>query len=380
MPCLDEAETLGDCIDEAQAFLIRSGITGEVLIADNGSTDGSQAIARVRHARVVDVSRRGYGAALAVGVAAARGRFVVMGDADGSYDFANLMPFLERLRAGADIVMGNRFQGGIEPGAMPWLHRYVGNPVLSFIGRLFFHVPAGDFHCGLRGVRRDAIAALDLRTTGMEYASEMLVVGALNKLAIAEVPTTLRPDGRSRPPHLRTWRDGWRHLRFLLIYSPRWLFFYPGLAMLSAGILLTLLLLPGPAEIMPGVRLDIHTLLAANVAVILGLQSIIFGVVARRFAEASGQIPSSVRFARVLKAASLERVFLLGVLVLIAGFTGAIVAVARWTETGFGALEYQASMRVFVPSTTAIIAGFQLTSCAFLLGIAGMAHTNGKGT
>jgi glycosyltransferase involved in cell wall biosynthesis len=379
MPCLNEAETLGSCIDEAQAFLIRSGITGEVLIADNGSTDGSQEIARAKRARVVDVPERGYGAAIAGGIASARGRFVIMGDADRSYDFGALSSFLDALRAGADIVVGNRFKGGIAPGAMPWLHRYLGNPVLSFIGRLLFRVPAGDFHCGLRGFEREAIVNLDLRTTGMEYASEMLVVAALNKLTIAEVPTTLRPDGRSRPPHLRTWRDGWRHLRFLLIYSPRWLFIYPGLVMLAAGLLLSLLLIPGPLSLTPRITLDVHTLIAANVSVILGLQSLIFGVVARRFAEASGQIPSSVRFGNVLRAATLERVFLLGVVVLIGGFAGAGFSLLRWTETGFGALEYQASMRVFVPSTTAIISGFQITSCAFLLGIAGMSRRTGQG-
>jgi GT2 family glycosyltransferase len=377
MPCLNEAETLGACIDDAQAFLIRSGIIGEVLIADNGSTDGSQDIARAKQARVIDVAERGYGAALAGGIAAARGRFVIMGDADQSYDFSALEPFLNGLRAGADIVIGNRFKGGIAKGAMPWLHRYLGNPVLSFTGRLFFGVPAGDFHCGLRGFSREAIVGLDLRTTGMEYASEMLVVAALNKLTIREVPTKLRPDGRSRPPHLRTWRDGWRHLRFLLIYSPRWLFLYPGLAMLTAGIVLTLLLLPGPVTVAPHVTLDVHTLIAANAAVILGLQSVIFGVVARRFAEASGQIPSSVRFGQVLRVATLERVFLVGVLVIIAGMIGVAIALGRWTDAGFGALEYQQTMRVFVPSVTAIICGFQITSCAFLLGIAGVARGRG---
>lgn len=379
MPCLNEAETLGACIDDAQAYLIRSGVIGEVLVADNGSTDGSQAIARAKMARVVDVERRGYGAALAGGIAAARGRFVIMGDADRSYDFTALDSFLGALRGGADIVVGNRFRGGIADGAMPWLHRYLGNPVLSFTGRLFFGVPAGDFHCGLRGFSREAVLGLDLRTTGMEYASEMLVVAALNKLKIEEVPTTLQPDGRSRPPHLRTWRDGWRHLRFLLIYSPRWLFFYPGLLMLAAGLLMTIMLLPGPLSLGPRVTLDVHTLIAANVLIVLGLQSIIFGVVARRFAEASGQIPSSVRFGSMMRAATLERVFGLGVLVIAAGLIGAAWAFGRWSGSGFGALEYQATMRLFVPATTAIVCGFQITSCAFLLGIAGMAGAKGKG-
>lgn len=231
MPCLNEAETLARCITKARAFLIRSGIVGEVLIADNGSTDGSQQIAAVQGARVVAVKKKGYGSALLGGIHAARGRYVIMGDSDDSYDFSRLDGFVEKLRDGCQLVMGNRFLGGIEPGAMPALHRYLGNPVLSTIGRLFFRSPCGDFHCGLRGFDRDAVLALDLQSPGMEFASEMVVKATIRELRIAEVPTTLSPDGRSRPPHLKSWRDGWRHLRFLLLFSPRWLFLFPGAAL-----------------------------------------------------------------------------------------------------------------------------------------------------
>ena len=259
MPCLNEAETLATCIDKARGFLDRHGIAGEIVIADNGSTDGSQEIAVSRGARVVNVPSKGYGSALMGGIAAARGRYVIMGDADDSYDFTDLMPFVERLRAGDELVMGNRFLGGIEPGAMPPLHKYLGNPVLTWIGRLFFGSPSGDFHCGLRGFDRQAILSLDLQTTGMEFASEMVVRATLQGLRIDEVPTTLSKDGRSRPPHLRSWRDGWRHLRFLLMYSPRWLFLYPGLFLMIVGLLAGAWLLPGPRRI-GGVELDIQTL------------------------------------------------------------------------------------------------------------------------
>ncbi|MHC5072213.1 MAG: glycosyltransferase family 2 protein, partial [Planctomycetota bacterium] len=243
MPCLDEAETLATCIEKARGFLERTGVAGEIVIADNGSSDGSQDIARSLGARVVDVSRKGYGAALMGGIRAARGRYVIMGDADDSYDFATLDPFLERLRAGCQLVMGNRFRGGIKPGAMPPLHRYLGNPVLSGIGKLLFRSPCGDFHCGLRGCSKTAIEQLDLRTSGMEFASEMVVKATLHGLEVAEVPTTLSPDGRSRPPHLHSWRDGWRHLRFLLMFSPRWLFLLPGISLIVLGVLLMVAIL-----------------------------------------------------------------------------------------------------------------------------------------
>lgn len=370
MPCLNEAETVAACVIQAVTFLRRSGIAGEVVVADNGSTDGSQYLARGAGARVVAAPVRGYGGALAAGIEAARGRFVIMGDADCSYDFSALDGFMGPLRDGADIVIGNRFQGGIAPGAMPALHRYLGNPVLSFFGRLFFRVPAGDFHCGLRGFNRDAVRKLDLRTTGMEYASEMLVVAALNGKRIDEVPTTLSPDGRSRPPHLRTWRDGWRHLRFLLIYSPRWLFLYPGLLMLALGVVLTILLIPGPVHVTPHVALDVHTLIAAGVVALIGLQSILFGLVAHRMAEAGGLIPRSIQFRRIMRYATLERVLLLGGIVILAGFVGAALSLQQWSDAHFGPLQYQSTMRLFVPSVMGIIAGFQLTSAAFLIGLA----------
>ena len=244
MPCLNEAETLAICVRQAVAAIEASGVAGEVVVADNGSTDGSQEIARAEGARVVDVPTRGYGAALIAGIEAARGKYVMMADADASYHFEHLPRFLPRLDEGYDLVMGNRFAGAIERGAMPPLHKYIGNPILSAVGRIFFSIPVRDFHCGLRAFRRDRILGLNLRTTGMEFASEMVVKSGLAGLRMTEVPTTLSPDGRSRPPHLRSWRDGWRHLRFLLLYSPRWLFFYPGLAALAVGVALAAALLP----------------------------------------------------------------------------------------------------------------------------------------
>src|ERR1700677_3068341 len=262
MPCLNEAETLATCVRKAIGFLTESGIDGEVLIADNGSTDGSQQLAEAGGARVVNITEKGYGNALMGGIVAARGKYVIMGDSDDSYDFTNLMPFVDELRKGADLVMGNRFKGGIAPGAMPPLHRYLGNPVLSFVGRVFFRSKIGDFHCGLRGFSRDAIMALNLQATGMEFASEMVVKATLARQHITEVPTTLAKDGRSRPPHLHTWRDGWRHLRFLLLFSPRWLFFVPGLALLIAGLVIGAIVAPHPFSI-GGVTFDVDTLGAA---------------------------------------------------------------------------------------------------------------------
>src|SRR5271165_1983666 len=259
MPCLNEAETLANCISKARAFIARSGCTGEVVIADNGSTDGSEAIAEANGARVVHVVERGYGSALLGGIRAARGRYVIMGDSDDSYDFSDLDAFVDKLRDGHALVMGNRFKGGIKPGAMPPLHRYLGNPVLTTVGRIFFRSPCGDFHCGLRGFDRAAILGLDLQAPGMEFASEMVVKATIHNLNIAEVPTTLWPDGRTRPPHLRSWRDGWRHLRFLLLFSPRWLFLYPGIGLMVAGAIMMAWLLPAPRTI-GGVTFGIHTL------------------------------------------------------------------------------------------------------------------------
>ena len=369
MPCLNEAETLAVCIGKVQGFLKSSGISGEVVIADNGSTDGSREIARGLGARVVEVPVRGYGAALQAGIAAAKGRFVIMGDADDSYDFSNLMPFVEGLRAGNDVVMGDRFAGGIDPGAMPFLHRYLGNPVLSFLGRLFFGLQCRDFHCGLRGFSRQAVLELGLQTTGMEFASEMLVRAGLSKLSIASVPTRLAKDGRSRPPHLRTWRDGWRHLRFLLLFSPRWLFVYPGLAMIALGLAVTLLLLPGPVPLGTGVNLDVHTLLIACMCVLVGTQSITFGMLARRYAAARGLLPQSAQYGRFLNLLTLERLLQFGGVLAVAGFAGIVWSFSIWRSEDFGALQYSSVMRILIPSVTLIASGIQMALAGFLASV-----------
>ncbi len=366
MPCLNEAETLATCIRKARGFLERNFVAGEIVVADNGSTDGSQSIAVAEGARVIDVPRKGYGAALGGGIAAARGKYVIMGDADDSYDFANLGPFLEKLRDGHPLVMGNRFQGGIAPGAMPALHRFLGNPVLSFVGRLFFSTTIGDFHCGLRGFDRQAIEALGLRAAGMEFASEMVVKATLSGLDVAEVPTTLSRDGRNRPPHLRSWRDGWRHLRFLLLYSPRWLFLYPGLILMALGILATLFLLPGPVEIRPGVELDIHTMLVAAMCIIVGLQSISFAFIGRRFATNYGFIPRSASFGGLLEALSLERVLIVAIPLAVAGLAGLFWSVGHWAAEDFGPLAYSTTMRIMIVSMTAFVTGLQLGLTGFL--------------
>ncbi len=366
MPCLNEAETLATCIDKAQDYLKRSGVSGEVLIADNGSTDGSQQIAKDHGARVVDIDVKGYGAALSGGIAAARGKYVIMGDADDSYDFSALDKFVEALRAGNQLVMGNRFAGGIAPGAMPPLHKYLGNPVLSFAGRLFFKTPIRDFHCGLRGFDRQAILGLNLRTTGMEFASEMVVKSTLSGLKVAEVPTTLSKDGRSRPPHLRSFRDGWRHLRFLLLFSPRWLFLYPGIALLVIGIFGTSILLPGPVQVTPQIELDIHTLLVAAMCVLLGLQAVSFALIGRNFATRYGFIPRSERFGAMLELLSLERILLVAIVLMAGGVTGLFWSVAQWAETGFGGLTYSDMMRPMITSMTALVAGLQMMMTGFL--------------
>jgi hypothetical protein len=369
MPCLNEAETIATCIDKAQGFLSRSGVVGEILIADNGSSDGSVEYALARGARVIAVTERGYGAALRAGIAAARGRFVVMGDADDSYDFSRLELFLARLREGSDLVMGNRFAGGIAPGAMPFLHRYLGNPVLSLIGRMFFRSGIRDFHCGLRGVRRDAILALDLRTSGMEFASEMVVRAALNGLAIAEVPTTLAVDGRSRPPHLRTWSDGWRHLRFLLMFSPRWLFLYPGAVLLALGVLATFVLLPGPLMLTPRFGIDDHTFLVATIAILVGVQVVGFGVIARHFAAANGLLPRSKSLDGLMSRVSMERGLLIALALMCGGVGGVAWSLWQWAALDFGPLTAPAVTRVLTLSLVLIATAVQLAFTVFLLGI-----------
>ena len=365
MPCLNEAETLATCIDKAQAFLARTGIAGEVLVSDNGSTDGSQAIAQAHGARLVSADQRGYGAALSTGIAHARGRFVIMGDADDSYDFSNLDAFMRELRGGADLVMGNRFAGGIAPGAMPWHHRYIGNPVLSFLGRLFFRTPIRDFHCGLRGFSRAAILDLNLRTTGMEFASEMVVKATLMQLDLREVPTTLKKDGRSRPPHLRSFRDGWRHLRFLLLFSPRWLFLYPGLALLLLGLGFGGLLVAGPVRI-GGITFNVHSFLVAALSIIMGVQSIAFAIIGRRFASRYGFIPRSGRHDRLLEALTLERILLAALLLMVLGLAALGWGFWEWARRDFGPLTSTATLRAVILAMTALVTGFQLMMSGFM--------------
>jgi glycosyltransferase involved in cell wall biosynthesis len=376
MPCLNEAETLASCISKALAFLGKNGIRGEVLIADNGSTDGSQTIARSCGARVVDVPLRGYGAALTHGSLAARGAFIVMGDSDDSYDFSNLMPFVEKLRSGYDLVMGNRFRGGIKSGAMPWMNRWIGNPILSTIGRTFFHCPVGDFHCGLRGYSAHAFRTMDLHTTGMEFASEMVIRATLLKLRIAEVPTTLSPDGRARPPHLRPWRDGWRHLRFMLLYSPRWLFFYPGLLLMVLGLLMGLWLLPGPRRV-GSVNLDVHTLLYCAIAVIIGLQAVLFAVCARVLATVKRLLPPDPLIERLCRAITVEIGLVFGTLLIALGVAGSITAFVLWEKLSFGPLDPVHVMRVIIPAGLGMCVGSQIMQASFFLGVIRMGREHG---
>ncbi len=364
MPCLNEAETLATCIEKANRFLADSGVSGEVVIADNGSTDGSQDIARGLGARVVPVPVRGYGAALSAGIAASRGTYVAMADSDDSYDFLGLMPFVLKLRDGCDLVMGNRFRGGIAPGAMPPLHRYLGNPVLSFVGRLFYPSKIGDFHCGLRAFRRDAILGLGLKTTGMEFASEMVVKATLAHLKVAEVPTTLSPDGRSRPPHLRSWRDGWRHLKFLLTFAPKWLFFYPGAVLATVGAILLAALLPGSVHL-GSVTLGVHTLLFAAAGVIIGAQLMSFAVVARLFGVRERLWPTSPRIELARRLFTIDRTCVAGAFLVVAGIGTAIVAVGGWAGRGFGDMDVEGTMRLAIPSVLLCALGVQALVTGF---------------
>jgi glycosyltransferase involved in cell wall biosynthesis len=373
MPCLNEAESLGICIQKARDALQALRISGEVIVADNGSSDGSQAIARGLGARVIDVLAKGYGSALLGGITAAYGRFVIMGDADDSYDFSAIGPFVEKLREGNDLVMGNRFAGGIRPGAMPALHRYLGNPVLSRIGRVFFKSPVGDFHCGLRGFRKAAIEGLDLRTTGMEFASEMIVKATLMDLRITEVPTTLSPARRTRQPHLRTWRDGWRHLRFLLVYSPRWLFLYPGAFLMLAGLLVGGWLIPGPRRI-GTVGFDVHTLLYAAGAIIIGFQSVVFAFFTKIFAISEGLLPEDPRLTKAFKYITLETGLAAGSLLVVAGIAGSLYAFLHWSLGSFGPLDATRTLRIVIPSLTALMLGSEVILSSFFLSVLGMSR------
>ena len=368
MPCLNEAETLASCITKALSFMSENNVSGEIIIADNGSTDGSQAIAEELGARVVSVTVKGYGSALQGGIAAANGTHIIMADADDSYDMYILMPILEQLRTGYDLVMGNRFSGTIKPGAMPPLHRYLGNPVLSFIGRLFFHPGIRDFHCGLRGFNRRAILNLNLCTLGMEFASEMVVKASFQKLSITEVPITLYPDGRTRPPHLNSWRDGWRHLRFLLMFSPRWLFLYPGTLLILFGLLGMAFLVKGSPQV-GNVSIGIHTLLLSGAAILSGTQSVSFAFLAKQFAINAGLLPKDNKIERLQSCISLEVLLILGIITIMAGSGFILYSVFLWSQVQFGDLVPEKMMRILVPAVTMTTVGIQIVITAFFKSI-----------
>jgi len=365
MPCLNEALTLATCINKAKTFLETNNIDGEILIADNGSTDGSQNIAKELGARVVDIQEKGYGAALIGGCNNALGKYVIMGDSDDSYDFSNLMPFVEKLREGYDLVMGNRFKGGIEKGAMPPLHRYLGNPVLSFIGRVLYHSNIKDFHCGLRGYNKDSIQKLNLHTTGMEYASEMVVQATLHKLKICEVPTTLKKDGRDRPPHLRSWSDGWRHLTFLLMHAPQWLFLYPGLILWILGLVFSSIIIISPIVI-GDIKFSINSLLYGATANIIGFQMILFYVLTKKYATKTRFIPTTNE---KLSKLTMNKGIFVGAILFVLGIVGSIVAVVLWSKTGFGELVPEDMLRLTIPTLILMVNGIQLMFSSFFLGI-----------
>ena len=367
MPCLNEAETLGICIKKAKGFLEKNNIDGEVLISDNGSSDDSVKIAESMGARVVNAPTRGYGGALITGCQKALGEYVIMGDADDSYDFENLMPFLEKLREGYDLVMGNRFKGGIEKGAMPWSHKYIGNPVLSFIGRLFFKIMFKDFHCGLRGYNRKSMLDLGLRTTGMEYASEMVVMSELAGYKIAEVPTTLKKDGRSRPPHLRSFHDGWRHLKFLLMYSPKWLFLYPGIILIIVGLIGGITLTTGQFAI-GSVVFSIHTLLYCMIAIILGVNIVYFYTFTKLYAETSNFIPHDKGISKLVGFGE-DKGVLAGFILAFIGLAASVASLVIWEKSGFSQMEPEKLMRLVLPAATMLEVGIETMFASFLMGI-----------
>ncbi len=371
MPCLNEAETLEACLVKAQGFLSRSGIDGEIVVGDNGSTDGSQEIARRNGARVVDVPVRGYGAALYFACLSAKGRYIIMGDSDDSYNFSDLDAFVSRLRDGYDLVMGNRFKGEIKPGAMPWKNRYIGNPILSNIGKALFPSVIGDFHCGIRGFSKDAFERMNLRTTGMEFASEMVIKATQMKMRLAEVPTTLSPDGRSRPPHLRPYRDGWRHLRFMLLFSPNWLFLYPGVLLMVVALILGVALENGPVNL-PGVQLDVNTLIYCAFALLIGFQAVLFSILSRIYSIQENLYPTPRSYRQLFQYFTLERGLLFGAALTLIGFGTAIYTVAVWKHQAFGALDLARVARIVLPAATSMALGVELILSSFLLSTLGL--------
>lgn len=371
MPCLNEAETLAVCIKKAQRAFRDNGIRGEVVIADNGSSDGSQAIAQRLGARVIGVEAKGYGSALRGGIAAAKSAYIVMGDADDSYDFSHVPVFLEKLRHGYDLVMGNRFKGGIAPNAMPMLHKYLGNPVLTQIGRVFFKAPCGDFHCGLRGCSKAAYERMGLRTTGMEFATEMVVKATLLGMRISDAPTTLSVDGRSRPPHLRTWRDGWRHLRFMLLCSPQWLFLYPGVLLTLGGGLAVLWLIAGPRSL-GRIALDVDTMLYAAMAVLVGFQAVAFATFTKVFAISEGLLPEDPRLNRLFRYINLEFGLVTGALLIAIGSAATVYAVGVWGQHNFGELDPAQMLRIVIPAALSLTLGFEVILCSFFLSVLGL--------
>jgi glycosyltransferase involved in cell wall biosynthesis len=371
LPCLNERETVGVCVQKAVAALEKAGIRGEVIVADNGSTDGSVELAQSAGARVVPVEQRGYGNALRGGIQEVLGTYVLMADSDDSYDFSHIPRFVEQLRNGSDLVMGNRFLGGIRDGAMPPLHRYLGNPVLTAIGRLFFRSPARDFHCGIRAFRKDSYERMDIRSTGMEFASEMVVKASLLRMNVSEVPTTLSPDGRSHPPHLRTWHDGWRHLRFLLMYSPRWLFLYPGILSIVVGLATCIWLLPGPRRI-GSVGFDFHTLAYGFGAILVGFQLLAFAVFTKIFAILEGLLPEDPRLNRMFEHIKLETGLLAGALCVALGVAGSVLALSTWARSSFGPITSDNLLRLVMLSVFALILGPQIIFSSFFLSILGL--------
>jgi glycosyltransferase involved in cell wall biosynthesis len=371
MPCLNEAKTIGNCIQQAQKFLGDYKIQGEILIADNGSTDGSDQIAQTLGARIVKIKEKGYGNAIRGGITVARGKYIIIGDADESYDFYHLMPFLNKLREGNDLVMGNRFKGGIEPGAMPPLHQYLGNPILSGIGKLFFKTPINDFHCGLRGFSKESALKMDLHSSGMEFASEMVIKASLLKMNICEIPTTLSPDGRDRPPHLQTWRDGWRHLRFMLIYSPRWLFLYPGIFMMLIGLILSTWTFFSPITI-NSVEFDIHSLLYFNAIILIGFNMVLFSIQSRYYGHRVGLLPKSEKISKFVNHFTLERGLFLGIILIFLGFSMALWAFSIWAQSQFGNINPRSTMRIAIPSISIILMGTQTIFSSFFISILGI--------